>query len=295
MDNNNVDQSVMQQLMKMYQEGKIPNMNPNTNQNANMNPNANMNMNPNMNMYANMAGMNPNMMNPNMMNPNMMNPNMMDPNMMNPNMGMNNFFWNPMMNPGFNFMPPQFPNFQNINPNPNQINPNQQQGGGENWTLIFERKYDNNKINVQINSEETVAAAFAKYRIKSLEGDIPLKFSQQGKPLDAKLTLNASGLRDNSIITVEKNFPQPSRPGFLTIILKREGDYSNISLQMEAHKKVKDLIQGYRNKMGLMKEEEKIILIFNSKTLLEDKTLAESGLKDGSNVLVVCTQNIVGA
>ena len=296
MDNNNVDQSVMQQLMKMYQEGKIPNMNPNANQNANMNPNANMNMNPNMNMYANMAGMNPNMVNPNMMNPNMMNPNMMDPNMMNPNMGMNNFFWNPgMINPGFGFVPPPFPNFPNINPNPNQINPNQQQGGGENWTLIFERKYDNNKINVQINSEETVAAAFAKYRIKSLEGEIPLKFTFQGKPLDSKLTLNASGLRDNSIITVEKNFPQPSRPGFLTIILKREGDYQSVSLQMESHKKVKDLIQGYRNKMGLMKEEEKIILIFNSKTLLEDKTLAESQIKDGSVIMVVCTQNIVGA
>jgi hypothetical protein len=268
------------------------NMNMNPNANMNMNPNANMNMNPNMNMYANMAGMNPNMMNPNMMNPNMM-----DPNMMNPNMGMNNFFWNPMINPGFPFMPPPFPNFPKTGdqPNPNPINPNQQQGGGENWTLIFERKYDNNKINVQINSEETVAAAFAKYRIKSLEGEIPLKFTFQGKPLDSKLTLNASGLRDNSIITVEKNFPQPSRPGFLTIILKREGDYQSVSLQMESHKKVKDLIQGYRNKMGLMKEEEKIILIFNSKTLSEDKTLEESGLRDGSKILVVCTQNIVGA
>ena len=181
-------------------------------------------------------------------------------------------------------------NNQNINQNQNQ-----QQSGGQNWTLIFERKYDNNKINVQINSEETVAAAFAKYRIKSLEGEIPLKFTFQGKPLDSKLTLNASGLRDNSIITVEKNFPQPSRPGFLTIILKREGDYQSVSLQMESHKKVKDLIQGYRNKMGLMKEEETIMLIFNSKTLQEDKTLAESQIKDGSTIMVVCTKNIVGA
>ena len=175
------------------------------------------------------------------------------------------------------------------------MNQNQQQIGGENWTLIFERKYDNNKINVQINSEEKVATAFSKYRIKSLEADVPLIFTLQGKPLDGQLTLNASRLRDNSIITVEKSIPQPSRPGFLTIILKREGDYQNVSLQMESHKKVKDLIQGYRNKMGLFKEEEKIILIFNSKTLSEDKTLEESGLKDGSNILVVCTQNIVGA
>ena len=274
---NNIDQSAMQQLMKMYQEGKIPNMNPNTNQNSNMNPNMNMNMDQNMNMNPNMVGMNPNM-----------------------GMGMNNFFWNPMMNPAFQFMPPPFPNFQNMDQNMNQnqnmnMNQNQQQSGGENWTLIFERKYDNNKVNVQINSEEKVATAFSKYRIKSLEADVPLIFTLQGKPLDGQLTLNASGLRDNSIITVEKSIPQPSRPGFLTIILKREGDYQNVSLQMESHKKVKDLIQGYRNKMGLFKEEEKIILIFNSKTLSEDKTLEESGLRDGSNILVVCTQNIVGA
>ena len=274
---NNIDQSVMQQLMKMYQEGKIPNMNPNTNQNANMNPNMNMNMDQNMNMNPNMVGMNPNM-----------------------GMGMNNFFWNPMMNPAFQFMPPPFPNFQNMDQNMNQnqnmnMNQNQQQSGGENWTLIFERKYDNNKVNVQINSEEKVATAFSKYRIKSLEADVPLIFTLQGKPLDGQLTLNASGLRDNSIITVEKSIPQPSSPGFLTIILKREGDYQNVSLQMESHKKVKDLIQGYRNKMGLFKEEEKIILIFNSKTLSEDKTLEESGLRDGSKILVVCTQNIVGA
>ena len=274
---NNIDQSAMQQLMKMYQEGKIPNMNPNTNQNANMNPNMNMNMDQNMNMNPYMVGMNPNM-----------------------GMGMNNFFWNPMMNPAFQFMPPPFPNFQNMDQNMNQnqnmnMNQNQQQSGGENWTLIFERKYDNNKVNVQINSEEKVATAFSKYRIKSLEADVPLIFTLQGKPLDGQLTLNASGLRDNSIITVEKSIPQPSRPGFLTIILKREGDYQNVSLQMESHKKVKDLIQGYRNKMGLFKEEEKIILIFNSKTLSEDKTLEESGLRDGSKILVVCTQNIVGA
>ena len=274
---NNIDKSVMQQLMKMYQEGKIPNMNPNTNQNANMNPNMNMNIDQNMNMNPNMVGMNPNM-----------------------GMGMNNFFWNPMMNPAFQFMPPPFPNFQNMDQNMNQnqnmnMNQNQQQSGGENWTLIFERKYDNNKVNVQINSEEKVATAFSKYRIKSLEADVPLIFTLQGKPLDGQLTLNASGLRDNSIITVEKSIPQPSRPGFLTIILKREGDYQNVSLQMESHKKVKDLIQGYRNKMGLFKEEEKIILIFNSKTLSEDKTLEESGLRDGSKILVVCTQNIVGA
>jgi hypothetical protein len=272
MDNNNFDPNVMQQLMQMYKEGKIPNMNPNANQNPNMGG-----MNPNM------GGMNPNMggMNPNMGG-------------MNPNMGgMNNFFWNPnMMNPGFQFVPPPFPNFTNMNQNMDQ---NQQKSGGENWTLIFERKYDNNKVNVQINSEETVAAAFSKYRIKSLETNVPLKFSLQGKPLDGQLSLNASGLRDNSIITVEKITSDPRRPGCWSLVFERKDENQFISIQIESSKTVKDAINAYRNKMGKMNTNENYILIYNSKTLIEDKTLAESGLKDGAKILVISTGDIIGA
>jgi len=279
MDNNNFDPNVMQQLMQMYKEGKIPNMNPNVNQNQNMGG-----MNPNM------GGMNPNMggMNPNMEG---MNPNMGG---MNPNMGgMNNFFWNPnMMNPGFQFVPPPFPNFTNMNQNMDQ---NQQKSGGENWTLIFERKYDNNKVNVQINSEEKVATAFSKYRIKSLETNVPLKFSLQGKPLDGQLSLNASGLRDNSIITVEKITSDPRRPGCWSLVFERKDENQFITIQIESSKTVKDAINAYRNKMGKMNTNENYILIYNSKTLIEDKTLAESGLKDGAKILVISTGDIIGA
>ena len=110
-NNNNWDPNVMQQLYKMYQEGKI-NINPNNqnvNQGANMNPN--MSMNPNMGM-----GMNPNMGMG-----------------MNPNMGMS---MNPMM---FNFPPFIFGNQGNNINAQNQFQP-QANNSGENWTLIFERK-----------------------------------------------------------------------------------------------------------------------------------------------------------
>ena len=284
MTNDNVDQNVMQNLLKQIQEGKLPNSNQNINQNMGMNPN--MSMNPNM-------GMNPNM-NPNMMNPNMgmggFNPNMQ----MNPNFFMNQ---NMMGNFGMPFFPP-FPfqnQFQGQQQQPQQ---QQQQSSGENWTLIFERKYDVNKINVQVNSDDTVLSAFNKYRIKSLENDIPLKFTFNKKPLNESLTLSASGLRDNSIIEVEKtnaqnNVPQ-ARPGFLSLLFEKEG-YGNIMIQIESSKTVREAILAYKNKMGLMNTDETFMLIFNSKTLQENWTLAQAGLTNGSKITVIATKNLIGA
>ena len=74
---------------------------------------------------------------------NMMN----NPNMMNQNMNMmnNNMFFNQnnnmMFNPGMN-------NFMFQNNNLNNFNQNQSQGqnNGQDWTIIFERKYDKNRI-----------------------------------------------------------------------------------------------------------------------------------------------------
>ena len=289
MDSSNFfNEKAMQELMERYKKGDIPNMNPNM---GGMNPN--------------MGGMNPNMggMNPNMggMNPNMggMNPNMGG---MNQNMEMFNMFFNQMMmNGGMPFIPPPFMNFQNMEQKGTeqfQQKPQQNQNNAENWTLIFERKYDYNKINVQINSEETVSSAFAKYRIKSTEGEIPLKFSFKGKQLDEKLSLAASGLKNNSIITVEKVekiVSEPTPPGFYTLFFEREGGYQTISIQVESHKTVKEAIDRYKSKMGSIKDDQKVILIFNSKTLQENQTLVQAGLRDGSKILVVCTQNIVGA
>ena len=263
MTNDNVDQNVMQNLLKQIQEGKLPNSNQNINQNMGMNPNMGM------------GGFNPNMQ----MNPNFF---------MNPNM-MGNF--------GMPFFPP-FPfqnQFQGQQQQPQQ---QQQQSSGENWTLIFERKYDVNKINVQVNSDDTVLSAFNKYRIKSLENNIPLKFTFNKKPLNESLTLSASGLRDNSIIEVEKTNAQnnvpPARPGFLSLLFEKEG-YGNIMIQIESSKTVREAILAYKNKMGLMNTDETFMLIFNSKTLQEDWTLAQAGLTNGSKITVIATKNLIGA
>ena len=292
--NNEQDQNIMLQLFQLYKEGKLPNFNPN---NPNMAAGNNMPANPNMmNPNMGMGGMNPNMgmggMNPNMgmgaMNPNMgmgaMNPNMFN------NMGMNQFF-NPMMPMG---------GFVNNNVVPNPINPNPQpvnQAQGQNWTLNFKRKYDNQNIVIQINSGDTVGSAFNRYRIKSLEDNIPLKFTLKGKQLDGTLSLSASGLTDGAVIDVEKigsgQIPAPAPPGFWSLIFERKGDnIASVSVQVESNKKVKDAINSYKNKV---QNNGDMIFIFNSKTLQEDMTLTAAGLHDGSKILVITTGDIEGA
>ena len=283
--NNEQDQNIMLQLFQLYKEGKLPNFNPN---NPNMAAGNNMPANPNMmNSNMGMGGMNPNMgmgaMNPNMgmgaMNPNMFN-----------NMGMNQFF-NPMMPMG---------GFVNNNVVPNPINPNPQpvnQAQGQNWTLNFKRKYDNQNIVIQINSGDTVGSAFNRYRIKSLEDNIPLKFTLKGKQLDGTLSLSASGLTDGAVIDVEKigsgQIPAPAPPGFWSLIFERKGDnIASVSVQIESTKKVKDAINSYKNKV---QNNGDMIFIFNSKTLQEDMTLTAAGLHDGSKILVITTGDIEGA
>ena len=292
--NNEKDQNIMLQLFQLYKEGKLPNFNPN---NPNMAAGNNMPANPNMmNPNMGMGGMNPNMgmgaMNPNMgmgaMNPNMgmgaMNPNMFN------NMGMNQFF-NPMMPMG---------GFVNNNVVQNPINPNPQpenQAQGQNWTLNFKRKYDNQNIVIQINSGDTVGSAFNRYRIKSLEENVSLKFTLKGKQLDGNLTLSASGLTDGAVIDVEKigmvNIPQSAPPGFWSLIFERKGDNNaSVSVQVESTKKVKDAVNSYKNKV---QNNGDMIFIFNSKTLQEDMTLTAAGLHDGSKILVITTGDIEGA
>ena len=301
--NNEQDQNIMLQLFQLYKEGKLPNFNPN---NPNMAAGNNMPANPNMiNPNMGMAGgMNPNMGMAGSMNPNMgmagsMNPNMgmgggMNPNMLNPNMGMNQFF-NPMM---WNNMP--IGGFVNNNVVPNPINPNPQpanQAQGQNWTLNFKRKYDNQNIVIQINSGDTVGSAFNRYRIKSLEDNIPLKFTLKGKQLDGTLSLSASGLTDGAVIDVEKigsgQIPAPAPPGFWSLIFERKGDnIASVSVQVESTKKVKDAVNSYKNKV---QNNGDMIFIFNSKTLQEDMTLTAAGLHDGSKILVITTGDIEGA
>ena len=287
--NNEQDQNIMLQLFQLYKEGKLPNFNPN---NPNMAAGNNMPANPNMiNPNMGMAGgMNPNMGMAGSMNPNMGMGGGMNPNMLNPNMGMNQFF-NPMMPMG---------GFVNNNVVPNPINPNPQpvnQAQGQNWTLNFKRKYDNQNIVIQINSGDTVGSAFNRYRIKSLEDNIPLKFTLKGKQLDGTLSLSASGLTDGAVIDVEKigsgQIPAPAPPGFWSLIFERKGDnIASVSVQVESTKKVKDAINSYKNKV---QNNGDMIFIFNSKTLQEDMTLTAAGLHDGSIILVITTGDIEGA
>ena len=291
--NNEQDQNIMLQLFQLYKEGKLPNFNPN---NPNMAAGNNMPANPNMiNPNMGMAGgMNPNMGMAGSMNPNMGMGGGMNPNMLNPNMGMNQFF-NPMM---WNNMP--IGGFANNNVVQNPINPNPQpenQAQGQNWTLNFKRKYDNQNIVIQINSGDTVGSAFNRYRIKSLEENVSLKFTLKGKQLDGTLSLSASGLTDGAVIDVEKigsgQIPAPAPPGFWSLIFERKGDnIASVSVQVESTKKVKDAINSYKNKV---QNNGDMIFIFNSKTLQEDMTLTAAGLHDGSKILVITTGDIEGA
>jgi hypothetical protein len=226
---------------------------------------------------------------------NMMN----NPNMMNQNMNMmnNNMFFNQnnnmMFNPGMN-------NFMFQNNNLNNFNQNQSQGqnNGQDWTIIFERKYDKNRITIQINSQETVASAITRYKIKSLE-EIPLKFSYNNKPLNSQLSLSASGLQNNSVIYVEKGvssqfvIPNQAPEGFWTLIFEKKGENKPVSIQVESSKKVKDAINSYKNKIGNF--DPTMIFIFNSKTLNEDWSLVQAGIRDNSKILVITTGDIEGA
>ena len=135
-----------------------------------------------------------------------------------------------------------------------------------------------------------------KYRIKCLESNIPLKFTYNQKPLDPSLTLSASGLRNNSVIVVEKtnlNIDSPVIPqSHLTLIFQRQGNYQLIPLQIESSKTVGDAIIAYKNKIGLSNSNERFMLVFNSRTLRENITLDQAGLKNCSKILVVTTKNL---
>ena len=135
-----------------------------------------------------------------------------------------------------------------------------------------------------------------KYRIKCLESNIPLKFTYNQKPLDPSLTLSASGLRNNSVIVVEKtnlNIDSPVIPqSHLTLIFQRQGNYQLIPLQIESSKTVGDAIIAYKNKIGLSNSNERFIYLLDSKTLRENITLDQAGLKNCSKILVVPTKNL---
>ena len=100
-----------------------------------------------------------------------------------------------------------------------------------------------------------------KYRIKCLESNIPLKFTYNQKPLDPSLTLSASGLRNNSVIVVEKTNLNIDPQSHLNLLFERHGQ--TIVLQIESSKTVGDAIIAYKNKIGLSNSNERFIYLLD--------------------------------
>lgn len=158
------------------------------------------------------------------------------------------------------------------------------QGKDEIWTIIFERKYDNNKITIQIKSNETVGSAYSKYRIKALEDIIPLKISFEGKSLDTFLILNQSGLTNNSTITVEKEID-------ITLLFENNVSHQIISIGTTKEELLKNVFQKYCNKTGITGE---IKFIFNQNILNPELTGGELGLKNLSRIFTITVVPIIG-
>ena len=281
---NNPDPQILAQLMALYQSGqiKLPNQDQTQGQNINMNQFNNNNNgtvfipnNQNQNQYP--VGFNqiPFGFNPAMYG----------------NMNVNN------VNPGFNF------GFNNQNQNNMQ---NQEQG----WTLTFETKPGNSRMDIQIGSSEILGSAFVKYRTKLMKNDIPLKFKYKGKPLDPKATVSGSGLEDGAVITVEQEQSKPpqnnnnqnknavlnnNNPNQMNLFFEKKGDNGDnqvMNIQIQPDKYVRDAILAYKNKVN---KDGNMIFIFNSKTLDENMSLKQAGLNTGARILVVETSEIIGA
>ena len=278
---NNPDPQILAQLMALYQSGqiKLPNQDQTQGQNINMNQFNNNNNgtvfipnNQNQNQYP--VGFNqiPFGFNPAMYG----------------NMNVNN------VNPGFNF------GFNNQNQNNMQ---NQEQG----WTLTFETKPGNSRMDIQIGSSEILGSAFVKYRTKLMKNDIPLKFKYKGKPLDPKATVSGSGLEDGAVITVEQEQSKPpqnnnnqnknvflnnNNPNQMNLFFEKRGENQVMNIQIQPDKYVRDAILAYKNKVN---KDGNMIFIFNSKTLDENMSLKQAGLNPGARILVVETSEIVGA
>ena len=281
---NNPDPQILAQLMALYQSGqiKLPSQDQTQGQNINMNQFNNNNNgtvfipnNQNQNQYP--VGFNqiPFGFNPAMYG----------------NMNVTN------VNPGFNF------GFNNQNQNNMQ---NQEQG----WTLTFETKPGNSRMDIQIGSSEILGSAFVKYRTKLMKNDIPLKFKYKGKPLDPKATVSGSGLEDGAVITVEQEQSKPpqnnnnqnknavlnnNNPNQMNLFFEKKGDNGDnqvMNIQIQPDKYVRDAILAYKNKIN---KDGNMIFIFNSKTLDENMSLKQAGLNTGARILVVETSEIIGA
>lgn len=299
---NNPDPQILAQLMALYQSGqiKLPNQDQTQGQNINMNQFNNNNNGTvfipnNQNQNQNPYGFNPNQFG---FNPAMYG----NMNVTNANPGFNFDFNNQNQNIMQNNMSNNMQNnMQNMVQNNNQ---NQDQG----WTLTFETKPGNSKMDIQIGSSEILSSAFARYRTKAMKNDIRLKFKYKGKPLDPKTTVSGSGLNDRAVITVEPEQSNPpqnnnnnqnknafiynNNPNQMNLFFEKRGENQVMNIQIQPDKYVRDAILAYKNKVN---KDGNMIFIFNSKTLDENMSLKQAGLNTGARILVVETSEIIGA
>ena len=157
-------------------------------------------------------------------------------------------------------------------------------------SVIFKRADDNSRINIQIENNKTVLELFNRYRIiVSMEMD-PLKFTLQGKPLNASLTLTEAGIHNESVITVDR--VEKLNPDLYNLKFEMKGNYNIITIQISPDKLVSEAISLYKTKLG--EKEEDMMFIFNSKKLDKNLTIKGAGLRNGSKILVITKGDIEG-
>jgi hypothetical protein len=280
MSDNNNDQNPMQKMFQMYMQGQFNNNNMPQNQGVGANQQQQM---PFFNQQQQMPMGNQQM-----------------------NMGFNPamFMGNPQMNTGFNpamFQGNMFFPFPFFPQNVNQVNQVQQPNqNSEDWSLIFKRKQDGQSLTIQISNDKTLAEAINRYRIKS--GDmVSNKFTSNNKPLNLGLTLNQSGLANNSQIDAEQDssgfvpnnqFGNSLQGDQLNLLFELKAGGQTMNIQITPDKTVGDAINSYRNKIQI---EGEMKFIFNGLNLDPRLTLKAAGLKNNSKILVITTKDIEGA
>jgi hypothetical protein len=285
-DNNS--QNPMQQMFQMYMQGQFNNNNMPQNQGVGANQQQQM---PFFNQQQQMP---------------MGNQQQMPMGNQQMNMGFNPamFMGNPQMNTGFNpamFQGNMFFPFPFFPQNVNQVNQVQQPNqNSEDWSLIFKRKQDGQSLTIQISNDKTLAEAINRYRIKS--GDmVSNKFTSNNKPLNLGLTLNQSGLANNSQIDAEQDssgfvpnnqFGNSLQGDQLNLLFELKAGGQTMNIQITPDKTVGDAINSYRNKIQI---EGEMKFIFNGLNLDPRLTLKAAGLKNNSKILVITTKDIEGA
>ena len=288
MSDNNNDQNPMQKMFQMYMQGQF-----NNNNNMPQNQGVGTNQQQQMPFFNQQQQMPMGNQNQGMGNQQM-------------NMGFNPamFMGNPQMNTGFNpamFQGNMFFPFPFFPQNVNQVNQVQQPNqNSEDWSLIFKRKQDGQSLTIQISNDKTLAEAINRYRIKS--GDmVSNKFTSNNKPLNLGLTLNQSGLANNSQIDAEQDssgfvpnnqFGNSLQGDQLNLLFELKAGGQTMNIQITPDKTVGDAINSYRNKIQI---EGEMKFIFNGLNLDPRLTLKAAGLKNNSKILVITTKDIEGA